>query len=195
MRQQAVQWLLFRPVEESKMEERKKYGPGRPKKGEIRPPKPKAQGLYGKGKERPQRWLIGADAGSFKHSLYHPWQKARAQANFRSEEWELSFEDFFDLWKDDWHNRGRKPENMCMTRLDFELPWDRKNTVIITRHEHLKKQNAQRFGDKIFSEPKEKRPRGRPAGSKDTKPRAPHKKQEKKPEPPNLFTQYYKGFK
>jgi hypothetical protein len=144
MHQLDVQWQLFKLAEEDNMEERKKYPIGRPKKGEVRPPKPAPQYLYGKGKERPQMWVIGSDAGSYKHSMYHPWQKAKAQAVFRGEVWSLSFEDFYELWKNDWDNRGRDSTNVCMTREDYDGEWSKENTILMTRTEHLKRQNRHR---------------------------------------------------
>lgn len=103
-------------------------------------------GRHARGVERPHVWIIGEDAGSFKHSLYMPWQKARAQANFRAEEWLIEFEEFWLLWKDDWLNRGRKPENVCMTRKEKDGPWSIDNVHIITRKQHLSEQGQTRTG-------------------------------------------------
>lgn len=104
----------------------------------------------GKGKKgpRPHTWKLGAEIGEYKHSMYLPWLRAKAQANFRNEPWELTFEEFYDLWKDDWPNRGRQPENMCMSRQDPDGAWDATNAMIITRKEHLTNQNKARLGTK-----------------------------------------------
>jgi hypothetical protein len=91
---------------------------------------------------RPHTWLSGPD--EFRHSLYIPWLKAKAQASFRKEEWTLTFEEWFDLWKDCWHKRGRGAEDLCMTRADFDGVWSRENTVIRIRREHLKIQGEMR---------------------------------------------------
>lgn len=104
-------------------------------------PSPKGvrlKGKYARGVERPQVWLIGSDAGKFKHDMYHPWQMARAQAKYRHEEWDLDFEDYYLLWRDHWDNRGRLAENMCMTRRDPEIAWCRDNICIILRREHAR---------------------------------------------------------
>jgi len=103
-------------------------------------------GRYARGVERPQVWIIGAEAGKFKHDMYHPWQLAKAQANFRQEEWDLEFEDFYQMWKNDWHNRGRKPEDMCMTRVDKEGAWSVDNVHVISRLQHLQEQGGRRVG-------------------------------------------------
>ena len=93
---------------------------------------------------RPHSWKSGPD--EFRHSLYVPWLKAKAQANFRKEEWTLTFDEWFDLWKDDWHKRGRKADNICMTRLDYDKPWSADNTVLMSRREQLVLQGENRRG-------------------------------------------------
>lgn len=115
--------------------------------------------LYvGKTGPRPNVWICGPD--EFKHSMYMPWMRAKAQAKFRDEPWDLSFEEFYELWKDDWHQRGRGPDDVCMTRDDIDGVWDKKNTIIITRHEHLIRQSVTRAsqGMKYYK----KGPPGRP---------------------------------
>jgi hypothetical protein len=113
------------------MTDKKKLG--RPRKNEIRPPKvKKPRSDYG---PRPDTWLSGPD--EFRHSLYIPWLKAKAQANFRKEEWTMTFDEWFDLWKDCWHLRGRGAEDMCMTRADTDGSWSAENTILMTRKEHL----------------------------------------------------------
>lgn len=94
------------------------------------------------GKRYPHVWITGPDP--LKHEIYENFLKAKAQANFRQEGWEFDFEDFFKMWKKDWHNRGRHAENVCMTRHDNEKPWSRANAYILTRKEHLKLQGLAR---------------------------------------------------
>lgn len=86
---------------------------------------------------RPHVWKCGDD--EYKHSMYEPWMKARAQANFRKETWTLTFEEYYDLWKEDWNHRGRGSDDICMTRKDVDGAWDKKNTILMTRKEHLKR--------------------------------------------------------
>jgi hypothetical protein len=124
---------------------------------------------------RPHVWKCGSD--EFKHSLYTPWMKAKAQANFRNEDWQLDFEDFYLMWKDHWHLRGRDSTSYCMTRLDFCGIWNKTNTVIMTRKEHLVRNagylKGQRGSTGIYYTPTGN-PRGRP--SKPVDPNAPIKK-------------------
>lgn len=92
---------------------------------------------------RPQVWITGPDP--VLHEKYHPWQMAKAQANFRNEDWDLSFKEYCDLWEGHWENRGRAPENVCMTRNDPDGAWDYKNVEIITRKEHFLRTAANRL--------------------------------------------------
>jgi hypothetical protein len=93
---------------------------------------------FGKGKLRPHVWKCGPD--EYKHQMYTPWMMARAQANFRKEEWNLSFEEYFDAWDNLWDQRGRLSEQLCMTRIDYFGAWEKNNIEIITRKEHCSKQ-------------------------------------------------------
>ena len=109
----------------------------------------------GKGRKgpRPHTWIIGPD-DPYKHSMYLPWLKAKAQANFRDEEWELTFEEYYTLWKDEWPNRGRAAEQMCMSRKDFDGAWSIDNAIIINRHEHLKLQGLMRKEQSMSYKPR-----------------------------------------
>ena len=87
---------------------------------------------------RPHQWKMGPDPKI--QDMYYAWMKRKAQAKFRKEEWELQWEDFYELWKDCWHLKGRLADDVCMTRDDIEKPWSKENTIIISRREHLKRQ-------------------------------------------------------
>ena len=118
-------------------EEQKKRG--RPRIHPVKESQPKSPL---KGRKYPEKWISGSDA--YKHSMYMPWLRAKAQANFRSEGWDLSFEQFYELWKDDWNNRGRQPDNVCMGRKDYDEAWTVANTEVITRAQHLDRQRQLR---------------------------------------------------
>lgn len=87
-----------------------------------------------KGQSRPNAWITGPDP--LRHKQYRVWLQQRNQAQFRKEEWDLPFEDWLELWGDLWHKRGRHSDQYCMTRADFDLPWDKTNAIIVTRREH-----------------------------------------------------------
>lgn len=161
------------------------------KRGRPRTRPEKQPSTWVRNAPRPQVWVIGADAGEYKHSMYLPWLRARAQANFRKEPWTLTFEEFYEMWKDLWPQRGRKSEDYCMTREDPEGTWDKDNTVVITRLEQLKRQGFYRKKTDE-STPKPAGKRGRPLGSKNSKPRAPSTSTTPRKE--NLFQKYWKGY-
>lgn len=119
---------------------------GEPAKTPGRKPSPdrkksQAKG-FGPGVARPHVWLVGPDKQL--HDMYTPWMKARAQAHFRGEDWELTFDDWVELWKDNWLERGRARDAKCMSRRDPDGAWSPANTIVITRHEHLKLQAEHR---------------------------------------------------
>lgn len=94
----------------------------------------------GPSKSRPHLWRSGQDP--YKHSMYIPWLKAKAQANFRGEDWQLDFEDFYELWNGSWHLRGRKGDNLCMSRIDMVGTWIKGNIQLMTIREHRIRQGA-----------------------------------------------------
>lgn len=125
---------------------------GTPAKKPGRKPNPNKYVSPGQGKgrrgPRPHTWLIGADAGEYKHDMYLPWLRAKAQAKFRGEGWTLTFEEYFDLWNGNWEHRGRGAEDLCMSRKDPDDAWSKDNSFIISRIEHLASQNKARRGKK-----------------------------------------------
>lgn len=99
-------------------------------------------GRHAQGVPRPHVWICGPDEE--RHKMYQPWLLAKAQANFRKEAWNLSFEEYYEMWKPHWDNRGRKPGNVCMTRKDIDYGWEVGNVMIITRSEHFVRQGEMR---------------------------------------------------
>jgi len=78
----------------------------------------------------------------FDHDRFNPFLKARAQARYLNQGWELTFEDWCELWptRELWARRRRSTEydSLCISRRDIELPWTRENTVRMDRSDHLK---------------------------------------------------------
>ena len=87
----------------------------------------------------------------FDRSRNKAWNRSRAQAHFRGEEWALSFDDYRRFWSTPelWARRGRRIDDLCMTRVDDELPWNSNNCVIITRDCQLHMKNDRRMGRDI----------------------------------------------
>jgi hypothetical protein len=96
-----------------------------------------------KGTQRPHVWITGPDP--LLHTQYLAWLQQRNQAQWRKEGWHIPFNEWLEMWKLQWHNRGRRPENVCMVRTDYDLPWTRDNVEIIPRTEHSKRHNQRQF--------------------------------------------------
>lgn len=104
-----------------------------------------SKAVKGRGRRRtPERWRSGPDP--YQHELYYAWHKHRSQANYRGEPYELTFEDWQVIWAnpEDFLNRGRKPDNLTLTRIDPEGAWSTDNVIIMTRLEHLRKEIKRR---------------------------------------------------
>lgn len=86
---------------------------------------------------RPHMWKV---KGEIPHQQYKAYMVAKAQASFRKEQFELTFEQYQELWKDHWHNRGRTNDKMTLTRSNTLKPWCVENCIVITRLEHLSRQ-------------------------------------------------------
>lgn len=102
---------------------------------------------------RPKLWHY---RDPIKHQL-HTWSmRARAQAMYRGEEWQLTDDEYIDLWlRDDrYQNRGRGLDHLCMTRRDPEGAWSLDNVEIITRDQHFRQCHAYKKLKNIYS-PKE----------------------------------------
>lgn len=93
----------------------------------------------------PQNWITGPDF--LTHEMYYAWQKHRSQARYRKEDYDLSWEDWLEIWKNpiDFENRGRKPEDLTLTRIDDDGAWELSNVQIMTRLEQLRKAMARKM--------------------------------------------------
>jgi hypothetical protein len=69
---------------------------------------------------------------------YISYLRMKAQCRFRHEEFELTWEDYLAVWQDQWHNRGRRPKDVCLTRRDADGSWSLDNVEIVSRLEHLR---------------------------------------------------------
>lgn len=97
------------------------------------------------GKARPKAWIY---KDPFDHQRHLPFLKARAQAKYRDEPWELTPEDWFSLWSTPelWAQRGRHADSLCLVRIDQEGSWSMNNVEIIVRLEQLRRQRAAQAG-------------------------------------------------
>jgi hypothetical protein len=87
----------------------------------------------------PNNWISGPDI--LTHDMYYAWHKHRAQANFRKEAYDLTWDDWMTIWANpiDFQNRGRSPEDLTLTRIDDDGDWTMANVEVITRLEQLRK--------------------------------------------------------
>jgi hypothetical protein len=95
---------------------------------------------YGKPRRMfPDNWISGPD--QVQHEMYYAWAKHKSQAKFRKEAYDLTWEDWRDIWANpiDFLNRGRKPDDLTLTRIDDDGAWTRDNVMVITRLEQLRK--------------------------------------------------------
>jgi hypothetical protein len=97
-----------------------------------------------KRRPRPETWLHGPDP--LTHEKFYAWHKHRAQARYRKEDYELTIEQWFELWSDNdkFLNRGRKPDEWVLTRKDSEGAWSVSNVEIITRYDQLCRNMAEK---------------------------------------------------
>ena len=85
----------------------------------------------------------------YEHLTYYPgvqgemrlaWNRMRAQAKFRGETWDLSWEDFMAIWDTKWHLRGTNKESMVLTKRNQEGDWTKDNVEICPRLEQWRRQ-------------------------------------------------------
>ena len=94
-----------------------------------------------KGQLTPEDWLSGPDPAD--HRLFNDCQRARAQAWYRGQDWFITEQQYIEIWRKDdrYLRKGRANDQLCMTRIDPDLPWTIDNIEIKTRLEHYKNTN------------------------------------------------------
>jgi hypothetical protein len=99
----------------------------------------------GKGKgSRPELWK---HKDPFDHERYIPYLRAKAQAAYRMEDWDLTFEEYCEFWTPAaWSQRGRGSLDLAMIRIDTTIGWTAYNCQIVTRREQLRRQLARKMG-------------------------------------------------
>jgi hypothetical protein len=78
------------------------------------------------------------------HKKHIPFLRARAQAVFRGESWNLSFEEFQEIWTEDlWNQRGRLKDCLIMRLTNScDLDWRKDNVEIVVRKDHLSRKRT-----------------------------------------------------
>lgn len=75
------------------------------------------------------------------------YSRSKNQAKHRGQLWQLSFDDFVNMWKldDRYLQRGRGSNNYHMCRIDDVQGWTKSNVQIIRRGEHLKQRMLKHY--------------------------------------------------
>ncbi len=89
----------------------------------------------------PNNWITGPN--ELRREKYYAWMKHRAQATFRDEDYDLSFEDWEKFWPDDlFLRRGRTKKSLVLTRLNFDQGWCVANCEISDRSEAIRRSTS-----------------------------------------------------
>lgn len=92
----------------------------------------------------PLNWMHGPNP--IIHDQYYAWLRHRAQAKFRGETHDLTFEQWLDLWPEElWLQRGRDADSLCLSRVDFWGDWEISNVEVMSRREHLRKKRKREY--------------------------------------------------
>ena len=68
------------------------------------------------------------------------WSRMKAQAKFRDEPWDLSWEDYNVIWDKKWHLRGTEKGSYVLTKIDQSAAWHKDNVEVIPRLEQWRRQ-------------------------------------------------------
>ena len=96
---------------------------------------------------RPQCWVSGPDP--LTHKQYRAFVQQKNQAQFRGEDWQLTFEEWLGIWGTDYDKRGRTSKSLCLTRWDLEDSWTVANCFLLERGEHMKRCGRKSHGEDV----------------------------------------------
>lgn len=84
-------------------------------------------------KPNPEGWT---EQGIIRRDIHHGFLKHRAQAKFRGEHYELTLEQWQDLWTlDRWMQRGKTGDSLVLTQIEPGEGWTISNVMLTTRKE------------------------------------------------------------
>lgn len=66
---------------------------------------------------------------------YYAYLRLKSQSHYRGEPFNLTKEEFMEVWKDKIHLKGRAKGQLRMTRIDRTQPWDINNIIVGTQKE------------------------------------------------------------
>jgi len=84
----------------------------------------------------------------FDHERHVAYGKAKAQADFRGEGWELTLDEWFQIWdRESWSRRGRGSLDLCMVRIDRERPFSFFNVKLVERFWQIARDKKSHIGN------------------------------------------------
>lgn len=96
---------------------------------------------------RPNTWVTGPDP--LRHKQYRAFIQQKNQAQFRGEDWQLSFEDWIKIWGTDFDRRGRLADSLCLTRWDLDDAWSVNNCILMERRDHMRRCGRKSHGEEV----------------------------------------------
>jgi hypothetical protein len=87
------------------------------------------------------------------------WSRMKAQAKFRDEPWDLSWEDYNQIWDKKWHLRGTEKGSYVLTKIDQSGVWHKDNVEVIPRLEQWRRQNKNRTGNNLGKKYRPRKPK------------------------------------
>jgi hypothetical protein len=89
------------------------------------------------GRQYPELWRPEMHQDPERRRRYYVWLQQKNQAQWRGEQWQLEFDQWLEIWGDQYARRGRAhADDLCLTRSDPDRAWSPDNVEIITRSEH-----------------------------------------------------------
>lgn len=65
------------------------------------------------------------------------YARMKAQAKYRMQSFELTFEEFIQLWTGKWEQRGKGRDELSLSRIDWHKGWSVDNCHLVTRNDLL----------------------------------------------------------
>lgn len=99
-------------------------------------------GTPGKGrKSDPSKWKTGPCL--LTREKYYAWLKHKSQANYRDEDYSLTWEQWQTLWPNHlWEKRGKTSDSVILGRVDWSQGWHNHNVQVMDRRRHFEIRKA-----------------------------------------------------
>lgn len=92
---------------------------------------------------RPTAYKVGTCP--LRRDKRYAWLRHKAQCKFRNEEYNISWEDWENIWSDeDFLKRGRGIDDLCLMKVEIDGDWSVANTQVIRRLDQLQRNTEYR---------------------------------------------------